>query len=63
LVRKTHKPVIVAGDFNTYWGDHEIYLFNQAAGLRSANVRGLPSYPSHSPRKELDFILAARKSR
>jgi endonuclease/exonuclease/phosphatase family metal-dependent hydrolase len=57
LVRKTTKPVIVAGDFNTYWGDHEIYLFCQAAGLSNANVRGLPSYPSHSPRKELDFIL------
>ena len=57
LVRKTSKPVIVAGDFNTYWGDHEIYLFMQAAGLANANARGLPSYPSSSPRKELDFIL------
>src|ERR1700677_3434659 len=57
LVRKTKKPVIVAGDFNTYWGDHEIYLFMQAAGLTNANARGLPSYPSSSPRKELDFIL------
>ena len=50
LVRKTAKPVIVAGDFNTYWGDHEIYLFTQAAGLTRANTRGLPSYPSRSPR-------------
>jgi len=57
LVRKTSKPVIVAGDFNTYWGDHELYLFMQAAGLTNANARGLPSYPSSSPRKELDFIL------
>ena len=57
LVRKTQKPVIVAGDFNTYWGAHEIYLFMQAAGLHNANARGLPSYPSSSPRKELDFIL------
>ena len=57
LVRKTQKPVIVAGDFNTYWGDHEIYLFMQAAGLTSANIQGLPSYPSAKPRKELDFIL------
>ncbi|HVC02446.1 MAG TPA: endonuclease/exonuclease/phosphatase family protein [Steroidobacteraceae bacterium] len=57
LIRKAPKPVIVAGDFNTYWGDHEIYLFTQAAGLRNANLRGLPSYPSRSPRKELDFIL------
>jgi len=57
LVRKSTKPVIVAGDFNTFWGEHEIYLFMQAAGLTSANTRSLPSYPSNAPRKELDFIL------
>jgi endonuclease/exonuclease/phosphatase family metal-dependent hydrolase len=55
--------VIVAGDFNTYWGDHEIYLFTQAAGLRSANTEGLFSYPSRSPRKELDFILHSAQIR
>ena len=57
LVAATEKPVILAGDFNTFWGENEIYLFMRAAGLRSANVRSLPSYPSRSPRKELDFIL------
>jgi endonuclease/exonuclease/phosphatase family metal-dependent hydrolase len=57
LVIASDKPVIVAGDFNTFWGEHEIYLFMKAAGLRSANVRGLPSYPSRAPRKELDFVL------
>ena len=57
LVTRATKPVLVAGDFNTFWGDHEIYLFMHASGLRSANARGLPSYPSHNPRRELDFIL------
>jgi endonuclease/exonuclease/phosphatase family metal-dependent hydrolase len=57
LIEVTEKPVIVAGDFNTFWGQNEIYLFMKAAGLRSANTAGLPSYPSRSPRKELDFIL------
>jgi endonuclease/exonuclease/phosphatase family metal-dependent hydrolase len=57
LIKRQTKPVIVAGDFNTFWGDHEIYLFMQAAGLRSANTEGRPSYPSRWPRKELDFIL------
>jgi endonuclease/exonuclease/phosphatase family metal-dependent hydrolase len=57
LVRGSTKPVLLAGDFNTFWGDHEIYLFMQAAGLKSANTAGLPSYPSHNPRRELDFIL------
>ncbi len=57
LIQETEKPVIVAGDFNTFWGKNEIYLFMQAAGLRSANEDSLPSYPSRAPRKELDFIL------
>jgi endonuclease/exonuclease/phosphatase family metal-dependent hydrolase len=57
LIRHCQKPVIVAGDFNTFWGQDEIFLFMQAAGLRSANQQGLPSYPSRAPRMELDFIL------
>ncbi len=57
LIEETTKPVMVAGDFNTFWGENEIYLFLRAAGLRSANTSSLPSYPSRSPRKELDFIL------
>jgi endonuclease/exonuclease/phosphatase family metal-dependent hydrolase len=57
LIEKTQKPVIVAGDFNTFWGENEIYLFKRAARLTSANVDCIPTYPSRAPRKELDFIL------
>jgi len=57
LVVAATKPVIIAGDFNTFWGEHEMYLFMKAAKLKSANASGLPSYPSRSPRKELDFVL------
>jgi endonuclease/exonuclease/phosphatase family metal-dependent hydrolase len=57
LVVASRKPVIIAGDFNTFWGDQEIYLFMKACKLRSANEQSLPSYPSRSPRKELDFVL------
>ena len=57
LIKATDKPVIVAGDFNTFWGNDEIYLFLEATGLRSANVERLPSYPSNAPRRELDYIL------
>ena len=57
LIEKTEKPVIVAGDFNTFWGENEIYLFKRAARLTSANVDCIPTYPSRAPRKELDFIL------
>src|SRR5579864_8573879 len=59
LVLQSAKPVIVAGDFNTFWGTHEIYLFMRAAGLRSANTAGLPSFPARVPRIELDFILVS----
>jgi endonuclease/exonuclease/phosphatase (EEP) superfamily protein YafD len=51
--------VIVAGDFNTFWGTHEIYLFMRATGLRSANTAGLPSFPARIPRIELDFVLVS----
>jgi endonuclease/exonuclease/phosphatase (EEP) superfamily protein YafD len=51
--------VIVAGDFNTFWGNHEIYLFMRAAGLRSANTLELPSFPARVPRVELDFVLVS----
>lgn len=57
LIARTEKPVIVAGDFNTFWGENEIYLFKRAAGLTSANADSVPTYPSRAPRKELDFVL------
>ena len=57
LIQETSKPVVVAGDFNTFWGENEIYLFMKAAGLTSANIESLPTYPSRAPRKELDFVL------
>lgn len=61
LIVRSHKPVIVAGDFNTFWGTSEIFLFMRAAGLRSANSAGLASFPSRSPRAELDFVLVSRE--
>ena len=61
LIAKSHKPVIVTGDFNTFWGTHEIYLFMRAAGLRSANEKNLPSFPARIPRIELDFVLVSKE--
>jgi endonuclease/exonuclease/phosphatase family metal-dependent hydrolase len=57
LVKGCRKPVIVAGDFNTFWGENELFLFMKAAGLESANAANEPTYPSRSPRMELDFVL------
>ena len=61
LVEKSPKPVIVAGDFNTFWGTHELYLFMRAARLRSANERSVPTYPAQAPRAELDFVLVSER--
>jgi endonuclease/exonuclease/phosphatase family metal-dependent hydrolase len=60
LIKDSKKPVIVAGDFNTFWGEDEMFLFKKAAGLESANAEGHPSYPSRAPRLELDFILYSK---
>jgi endonuclease/exonuclease/phosphatase family metal-dependent hydrolase len=61
LVEKSPKPVIVAGDFNTFWGTHELYLFMRAARLRSANTANVPTYPANAPRAELDFVLVSER--
>lgn len=59
LVRTTSKPLIVAGDFNALWGDHEIDLFLAASGLKDVNAKRLPSFPSWAPKRHLDFILCS----
>ncbi len=57
LITRTGKPVIGTGDFNTFWGPDEMYLFLQASKLKSANTRNVATYPSGAPKHELDFIL------
>ncbi len=57
LFSEVRKPMIVAGDFNAFWGDRELELFMAASGLHNANTRGWPTFPSRKPRRQLDFIL------
>ncbi len=57
IISERNKPIIVGGDFNTFGGQREIKLFLAAANLVDANKAGLPSYPSHAPKKQLDFIF------
>lgn len=57
LVKRVEKPVIVAGDFNVFWGDRELQLFMAATKLKSANGHGRPSHPSRSPKRQLDYIF------
>ena len=57
LVKETHRPYILAGDFNAFMGEKEIQLLMSASGLQNADLKIQPSYPSHNPKKHLDFIL------
>lgn len=57
LIKQTTKPVIIAGDLNTFRGKKELRSFMQASSLKNANSAGLCSFPSWKPRRELDFIL------
>lgn len=57
LIREVDKDVIIAGDFNTFWGSRELNLFLAATGLKNANVSNQPSHPSHAPQRQIDFIL------
>ena len=57
LVKETRRPYILAGDFNAFMGEKEIQLLMSASGLKNSDRLLQPSYPSHKPRKHLDFIL------
>ncbi len=57
IVKDAKKPVLLAGDFNLFWGNKELELFLAATGLVSANTENMPSHPSRAPRRNLDFIL------
>lgn len=60
LIQTTDKEIIIAGDFNTFWGNKELKLFLAATGLQNANTLGAPSHPSHAPHRQIDFILHSR---
>jgi len=60
LVRRTERPCVVAGDFNMLWGEREIERFLAATGLRNANRRKLPTFPSSRPNRHLDFVLYSK---
>ena len=61
MTRETKKPVVIAGDFNALWGEHEIELFLGASGFLNANQKSIPTFPSKKPKRHLDFILHSRE--
>ncbi len=60
MVRNSDRPYIVAGDFNMLAGESEIEIFLAATGLRNANHKRLPTYPSSKPSRHLDFVLYSK---
>ncbi len=57
---KGEGPVIVAGDFNTFSGEHEIEALQEELSLFNPNKRAIPTFPSWKPRKQLDFVLCSK---
>lgn len=57
MIKETNRPYIVAGDFNAFMGEDEIKLLMSASGLQNADQEMQPSFPSHKPKRHLDFIL------
>ena len=60
-VLKSKKPVLLAGDGNTYRGESELKALLDATGLKNANEANTPTYPSRIPSLALDFILHSPK--
>jgi endonuclease/exonuclease/phosphatase family metal-dependent hydrolase len=63
MVRRTHRPCLVAGDFNAMAGKEELAFFLACTGLSNADDLGRPTFPSWDPRRHLDFILHNRRIR
>jgi len=57
MLATVKKPMIVAGDFNAFWGGRELNLFLSASRLINANKEGKPTYPIQMPHRQFDFIL------
>ena len=57
LAQTAKKPYLIAGDFNAFAGKIELKAFMADLRLASANLDDVPTFPSRSPRWQLDFIL------
>ena len=53
------KPLIVAGDFNTFNGSDELRRFCKESNLQNVNIDNEPTCPSWAPRYVLDHILVS----
>ncbi len=53
------RPIVLAGDFNTFGGEAELEKLKSELGLRNANSTGAATYPAWKPLKQLDYILVS----
>ncbi len=53
------RPVVVAGDFNTFGGAGELDSFKSACQLYDTNRHQQPTYPAWRPKYQLDYILCS----
>lgn len=55
-----NKPIIVAGDFNTFTGPAELHKLMTECNLYNPNSNNLPTYPSWNPKHQLDYMLCSK---
>lgn len=60
LASNKNRPVIIAGDFNTFGGEGELETIREELNLINPNIDGVPTFPSWSPKHQLDFILCSK---
>lgn len=61
MIKQYREPLVMAGDFNSFQGKHELADLINDTGLRNVNTAGNPTFPAWKPRKELDFILVSEE--
>jgi len=54
------KPVILGGDFNLIYGDHELAPLT-GTGLKDADSKARPTFPSRMPKLRLDCMLTDKE--
>lgn len=60
LVSNKNRPVIIAGDFNTFGGMEELKAIQKELNLLNPNIDGIPTFPSWAPKYQVDFILCSK---
>ncbi len=58
--RSLGRPVIVAGDFNSFGSRDELNSLCEMAGLQFGSRTPLDTYPAYKPEKELENILVSK---